>query len=225
MKIQIKSSEVLVLIAAAVMSFLANLPDDSVGQLIDKQALLGGLSALVVVAMFRYLQMMLLLTISILAIGANLPSELATALGISQLALLVSLGIVIAMTLLNRFLNLLPTDKETPAEDSHAEREEVDERLEIMAAIAKGDQATLQRFLDTNVSVNFSFYGTTPLHLAAEKGYPEIVQQLIDHAADYSAKNADGMTALDIALAKKKFIKTTEILLRVDYSYTTNAAA
>ncbi len=207
------------------MSFLANLPDDAVGKIIDKQALLAGLSALVVVAMFRYLQMMLLLIISILAIGANLPTELAAALGISQLVLLVSLGILIAMALLNRVTHLLPTVKENSASDSPAEREEVNERLEIMAAIAKGNQATLQRFLDRKVSVNFSFYGATPLHLAAEKGYPKIVQQLINHGADYSAKNADGMTALDIALAKKKFIKTTEILFSVDNSYITNAAA
>jgi len=222
---QIKSSEVSILMAAALMSFLANLPDDAVGKIIDKHALLGGLSALVVVAMFRYLQIMLLLIISILAIGANLPSGLAAALGISQLALLVSLGILIAMALLNRVTNLLPTVEGTPAADSPAECEEVDERQEIMAAIAKGNQAALQRFLDMNVCVNFSFYGATPLHLAAEKGYPAIVQQLIDHGADYSAKNADGMTALDIALAKKKFIKTTEILFSVDNSYITNAAA
>lgn len=222
---QIKSNEVIILMAASLMSFLANLPDDAVGKIIDKQALLAGLSALVVVAMFRYLQMMLLLIISILAIGANLPTELAAALGISQLALLVSLGILIAMALLNRVTNLLPTVKETPETDSPAEREGVNERLEIMAAIAKGNQATLQRFLDRKVSVNFSFYGATPLHLAAEKGYPAIVQQLINHGADYSAKNADGMTALDIALAKKKFIKTTEILFSVDNSYITNAAA
>ncbi len=221
---QIKSSEVLILMAAAVMSFLANLPDAAVGKIIDKHALLGGLAVLVVVAMFRYLQMMLLLTISILAIGANLPSELAAALGISQLALLVSLGILIAMALLNRVTNLLPTVKE-PLAANPAECAEVNERQEIMAAIAKGNQASLQRFLDMKVDVNFSFDGTTPLHLAAEKGYPKIVLQLINHGADYSAKNADGMTALDIALIKKKFIKTTEILFSVDNSYITDAAA
>jgi ankyrin repeat protein len=63
-----------------------------------------------------------------------------------------------------------------------------------------------------NVNVNFFDNGTTPLHLAAEKGYPEIVQLLINYGADFRKKNAQGKTALEIALEKKKFILTTEIL-------------
>jgi hypothetical protein len=98
--IQVKSSELIILIAASAMSLLANLPEDMLGDLVDKKMLLIALTGLIVVAMFRYLQMFLLLLITILAIGANLPSELASALGISKMALIVSLGALIAAALL-----------------------------------------------------------------------------------------------------------------------------
>jgi ankyrin repeat protein len=82
----------------------------------------------------------------------------------------------------------------------------------MLAAISRGDQVTLQRMLSMNTSPNFTYNGTTPLHLAAERGYPEMVRILISYGADYRKKNAQGMTALEIALTKKKFIITTEIL-------------
>jgi ankyrin repeat protein len=80
----------------------------------------------------------------------------------------------------------------------------------MLEAIAKGDQATLIQLLALNESVNFTQGGTTPLHLAAEKGYPDIMRMLIRHGADYRIKNAQGKTALEVALSKKKFIDTTE---------------
>ncbi|MBI5891739.1 MAG: ankyrin repeat domain-containing protein [Nitrosomonadales bacterium] len=209
MKLQFKSSEVLILIAASVMSLIANLPDDMLGKMVDKKLLLAGLIALVVVALFRYLQIYLLLTITILAIGANLPDEMASALGISRIAMIVSLGTLIALALLNRVIRLLPVGMEAHADEVN------DAREDLMAAIAKGDQVTVLRLLVMNVNVNFTENGTTPLHLAAEKGYPEIVRTLIQYGADYRKKNAEGKTALEIALAKKKFIQTTEILHNV----------
>ena len=99
MKIQLKLSEILILLSASLMSFLANLPDSLLGNLIDRQALLTGLAAMVVIAMFRYMEIFLLVVISILAIGANLPNELASALGLSQTTLIVFLGFVIAISL------------------------------------------------------------------------------------------------------------------------------
>ncbi len=206
MNIQIKSSEVLILLAAAVMSLLANLPESITGSIIDKRFLLIGLGGMIVVAMFRYLQIFLLLVITILAIGANLPQELASGLGISQSVLLVSLVALIAIALLNRFVKFLPTGMQiSPGEI-------VDERDAMLDAIGRGDQVMLQRLLVMNASPNFTFNGTTPLHYAAERGYPEMVRLLISYGADYRKKNSAGITALEVALSKKKFIQTTEIL-------------
>lgn len=213
MKIQFKSSEVLILLAAAVMSFLANLPDSMLEDLVDRKMLLAALSALVVVAMFRYLQMLLLATISILAIGANLPTELAAALGISQLVLLVSLGALITVSLLNRAVKLLPTDTEDLANEFS------NRRHALLVAISKGDQTTVLQLIAMNVGVNFIDEGKTPLHVTAEKGYPEIVKILISHGADYRIKNAEGLTPLEVALANKKFLKTQELLLDSSNTY------
>ena len=208
MKIPFKSSEILILLAATVMSLLANLPDDILGTVVDRKTLLAGLIALVVVALFRYLQVYLLLLITILAIGANLPGDMASALGVSQTVMLLSLGTMIAIALLNRVIQLFPTKSE--ADPAEVKGEDV--RLEIMAAIARGDQLTLHRMLVMNTNTNFTFEGMTPLHLAAEKGYPEIVRLLISYGADYRKKNDAGVTALEIAQAKKKFFKTEDIL-------------
>ena len=204
---KIDTKEILLLLAASVMSLLANLPDEIRGNLVDRRFLLSALIALVVVALFRYVQVYLLLLISILAIGANLPSEIASALGISQVAMILSLGVLVGMALLNRFVKFLPVDP-----DATSEEETIDARQALLDAIARGDQATVHRLLVMNVSANFFSNGTTPLHLAAEKGYPEIVQLLINYGADFRKKNAEGKTALEIALDKKKFVQTTEIL-------------
>ncbi len=217
MNIQFKTSEVLILLAASVMSFLANLPDSFVGNIIDKKVLLAALTALIVVALVRYLQMFLLVLISILAIGVNLPQDLASALGISQMALMVSLGILIAVALLNRATKVLPVVSEASYTGEN------DMREAIMAAIEKGDQAALHRMLTMNAKLNFIFNGTTPLHLAAERGYPDIVRLLIKYGADFRKRNSEGKTALEIALAKKKFIKTTEILHDVSQPYFANS--
>lgn len=209
MKIEFNSKEILLLLAASVMSLLVNLPDEMRGSVVDKRLLLSALIALVVVALFRYLQIYLLLLISILAIGANLPSEMASALGISQIAMIVSLAALIGVVLLNRAVGLFPVHSDSE------EEEKTDARQDMLDAIARGDHATVHRLLVMNVSPNFFDNGTTPLHLAAEKGYPEIVQLLINYRADFRKKNAEGKTALEIALAKKKFVQTTEILHQV----------
>jgi hypothetical protein len=108
-ELQFNFRDVAMLLLVSLMSFVANLPDNFLGNLIDRRLVLASLIGVVVVAMFRYLQVLLLLVICILAIGANLPEEMATSLGISQLALLISLGVLVAMTLINRRVNLLPT--------------------------------------------------------------------------------------------------------------------
>lgn len=222
--IQFKTSEIAILMVVALMGVLANLPE-TYGRWIDRKLLLASLIAVVVIAMFRYLQLLLLMIIVILAIGANLPADMAQALGISQLALMTALGSMVAITLANRVFGLLPTGVEP--DDAAGPSESVvpnfdtfvpdldDARQFMLTAISKGDSAALRLLLAMNASINFVLNGTTPLHLAAEKGYSNIVQLLLDHGADPHALNAEGQTPLEVALAKKKFARTTEILFNV----------
>lgn len=218
MKVQIKFSEIAVLLVVSLMSFAANLPDSLLGNLLDRRVLLATLTAFIVVAMFRYLRMVLIVAISILAIGANLPAELASALGISQLALIVSLGFLVTVSLLNYAFRLLPMGTEMP----EAAAPDVDEvRNAMFAAISKGDSATLHQLLAMKVDVNFFLDGKTPIHLATEKGYSEIVRTLIGHGANFRLKDADGRRPLEIALTKK-YIQTTEILFEANKPYFSN---
>ena len=108
MKLKFTKKELIVLIAVALMSLLANLPEGYESGLINRKMLLASMVAVVVIAMFRYLQMLELMVISILAIGANLPQDLAEDIGVSQTVLLASLGCLIAITLLNRAFKVLP---------------------------------------------------------------------------------------------------------------------
>lgn len=214
-KLQVTKKELVVLIAVSLMSFLANLPEGVASNLISRKMLLASLVAVVVIAMFRYLQVLLLTIISILAIGANLPRELAENLGVSQTAMIVSLALLVAITLLNRVLHVLPVSAEpleTPDEDDTLDLEPASARQRLLDAIAHGDIATVRKLLAMDTPANFTLNGTTPLHTATEKGYSSIVKLLIDHGADLLAQNAEGNTPLDVALALKKFAKTTEIL-------------
>lgn len=216
MNIQFSFRDIAMLVLVSLMSFVANLPQNFMGDLIDRKLVLATLIGVVVIAMFRYLQVFLLLIICILAIGANLPDGMAAALGISKLALMISLGVLVAITLINRRVNLLPTGIEADGPDvlqgQISESPVYSVRHALLNAISKGDIVTVKGLLAMNIGVNFVQEGTTPLHLAAEKGYVEIVQILIDHGANSRMHNASGKTPLEIALDKKKFIQTTEIL-------------
>lgn len=218
MKAQIKSSEIATLLMVSFMSFAANLPDSVLGGLVDRKVVLATLTVFIVVAMLHYLRAMLIVSISILAIGANLPSELASALGISQQVLIGSLGFLVTISLLNYAFKLLPIGMV-----KHAHKHlDMDEARSIMfAAISKGDKGTLNQLLAMNVDVNFYLDGTTPIHLAAEKGYSEIVRILIDHGANFRLKDAAGRRPLEIALTRK-FIQTTEILFEANRPYFAN---
>lgn len=202
-----KSSEIVILLLVSLMSLAANLPDQMVGNVLDKKLLLLVLTASVVITLFRYLHLMLFLAIVILAIGANLPQEFAEDMGISPLIMLGVLAVLVTVSLLNYAFRLLPTGAQEVAAASAGTR------FQLLTAIAKGDQATVHALLGMNVRVNFFEQGFTPLHLAVEKGYPDIVRMLVNSGADLDARNTEGKTPVEVAL-DKKFIRSSEILFK-----------
>lgn len=205
MKIKYKSSEVVILLLVSLMSFAANLPSQLVDNVVDRKFLLIVLAASVVIALFHYLRLMLFLAVVILAIGANLPQTFAAEIGINPKILLLVLGLMVVLALLNYAFSLLPTGEN---EDS---RETADLRFELLAVISRGDQAGLIDLLNQDINVNFFAGGITPLHLAAEKGYPAIVKLLVNYGADINAQSSTGQKPIDIAL-EKRFIRSSEIL-------------
>jgi hypothetical protein len=217
MKVQFPAKDALALGVITLLSVLANLPEGWGNWLVSRNTLLAALIAVIIIALFHYLEALLLMSITTLAIGANLPRELAADLGVSQGIMLAALAAIIGVTLLNRVLGLVPLNA--------AEHDEVDPeqtlmldlsaaRLRMMDAISHGQIGTIRKLIARDRNVNFVVDGNTPLHLAAEKGYSAIVQLLIDSGADLLAQNDEGNTPLDIALTLRKYAQTTDILYK-----------
>jgi class 3 adenylate cyclase len=225
-----KSSEVWLLLVVSLMALGANLPDDMIGNVVERNLLLIALVATVFISLFRYLRLMLFLTVSMLSIGANLPEQLATQLGISRTALIVASGVLVAVALLYKLYQRQKPQDETAAEHapvasetevavSHL-RDTIESRAAVIAAILNGDFAALHQLLISDVEVNFSQDGQIPIFLAIEKGSVDIVLLLLIHGAKLRIKNQIGLTPIDFAL-KLRFARVAKIL---HYANTQNMA-
>jgi class 3 adenylate cyclase/uncharacterized RDD family membrane protein YckC len=205
MQIHIKNSEVMILLVVALMALTANLPDDAIGHMVDRNLLLITLVVTVVIALFRYLRLMLFITVSVLAIGANLPDQLASQLGISQLAMIVASGVLVFIALLYKLYHL-HTLRNNPdyQEDTICYRHDtIDSRNDVITSILNGDLAALHQLLISDVEVNFSQNGHVPIYLAIEKGYADIVLLLLFYGAKLRVRNKAGQTPIEFSLLHK----------------------
>ncbi len=207
MKLKIKSTEFFLFSLVCLLSIAANLPKEALGGVISQRMLLIVLTAVVVLALFRYLRLLLFICVVTLAVGANLPERLSESLGISQLVMLIFLVAIILISLMNKVMKL-PVDREQIA----AEKVDTEEsRKAILIAISIGNLRRLRWLIGHNMEINFSDKGNTPALLAAEKGNSEIMQLLIYHGADLNIPNAEGKTPYEVALAHG-FNRTAEII-------------
>ena len=177
------------------LSIGANLPKEW-AELInfDRRILLGGLIAVVGVALVRYLKFTLILVIVVLAAGANVPADIAREFGIDPQISLLGLVAMIVISLSNKVLKL-PTGLEKSGRSKTAHG-----AAALFTAILKGRIAVVQSLLNQGVNVNVrTVSGKTPLMAAAYKGYSDIIQMLLDNGADVNAKDGRGDTADKIA--------------------------
>jgi hypothetical protein len=183
-------------LGVALMSIGANLPPgmaESWG--IDRRFLLGGLVALVAVALVRYLKFTLVLVVAILAIGANLPGDIAREFGIDRHIMMFALIAMVVISLASRFFKI-PTGIDKPKSSGRHGA------VALFNAVAKGQMSMAQSLLKTGVNVNIrTVDGTTPLMAAAKKGYSDLAKILMDNGADVHARDSKGNTALSIALS------------------------
>lgn len=218
MQFNIKSSEIWLLLVVSLMALAANLPDNVLGQTLDRDLLLIALVVTVFISLFRHLKLMLFITVSVLAIGANLPDQLAAQLGISRTALIVASGVLVAVALVYKLYHQRKAESkaadgnETTADIpvSHL-RDTIDSRLSVISAIMNGDFAALHQLLVSDVEVNFSQDGQIPIFLATEKGNVDMVLLLLIHGAKLRIKNQHGLTPTDLAL-KLRFARIAKIL-------------
>lgn len=183
-------------LGVALMSIGANLPPgmaESWG--IDRRFLLGGLVALVAVALVRYLKFTLVLVVAILAVGANLPGDIAREFGVDRHIMMFALIAMVVISLASRFFKI-PTGIEKPKSSSRHGA------VALFNAVTKGQMSVAQSLLKTGVNVNVrTVDGTTPLMAAAKKGYSDLAKVLLDNGADVTARDSKGNTALSIALS------------------------
>lgn len=184
------------LVAVVVLlSIGANLPEEWTDWIdLDRRYLLGGLIAVIAVALVRYLKFTLILVIVVLAAGANVPADIAREFGIDPQISLLGLVAMIVVSLSNRLLKL-PTGLEKSGRSKTAHG-----AAALFTAILKGRIAVVQSLLNQGVNVNVrTVSGKTPLMAAAYKGYSDIVQMLLDNGADVTSKDGRGDTAEKIA--------------------------
>ncbi len=84
----------------------------------------------------------------------------------------------------------------------------------LFAAVASGNKAMTAFLIERGADVNFkaSTLETTPLHLAARKGYQSVVEVLLANHADINAKNKAGQTPLFFAVQSGQ-IKIVQMLI------------
>ena len=183
-------------IVVILLSIGANIPTDWTNSInLDRRYLLGGLIAVVGVALVRYLKFTLILVIVALAAGANLPADVAREFGIDPQISLLGLVAMIVTSLSNRVLKLpVGLEKSGRSKTAHG-------AAALFTAILKGRIAVVQSLLNQGVNVNVrTISGKTPLMAAAYKGYSDIVQMLLDNGADVNAKDGRGDSAFKISM-------------------------
>ncbi len=212
---QVKTNEVVILLIVAFMALAANLPDSATAPLVDRNLLLIALVATVIVSLFRYLKLMLAITVSVLAIGANLPDQLANQLGISQLVMIVASGMLVFTALMYKLSHQKKLAKDQHQAEQHdaPKNDTLNTRNDVITAILNEDVASLHQLLIAGVEVNFSQNGAIPIFLAIEKGYADIVLLLLSHGAKLHVKNKEGKTPGEFAtLQEDMHIRVADIL-------------
>lgn len=210
MTFKVTSTEFYLFLVVVAVSVAANLPEDIVGKYIDQRLLLILLAAVVVIALFRYLRLLLFLCVATLAVGANVPEQLSETLGINQSIMLAFLALIVIVAQANRFLKL-PTEDGMGLKKDMPKLDSAESRKAVLIAIARGNVKRLKWFHSHNTELNFSEDGVSPVTLAAEKGNSEIMQLLIYYGVNLNVTNAEGKTPLEIAEAHG-FNRTAEII-------------
>lgn len=208
MSVKAKGGELFLLGVVALLSVAANLPEAIIGKVLDQKILLLVLSAVVIIALFRHLRILLFLSIIVLAVGANMPQRMSDSLGVSQPILLGFLAAVVFIAILNRFLLKLPPEREDALEDL---KDTLELRKAILTAITRSNVKRLKWFLRHKANFDFVENGQSPAIVAAETGNSEIMQLLIYNRVNVNVVAPDGRTPLQIA-ESLGFIRTAEII-------------
>jgi ankyrin repeat protein len=181
------------------MSLAANLPQKIIGLSgVDHRWLVFGLLLVVTIALVRYSRLVMVLSVVILALGANLPQGLAATFNIEPGILMAALVVIVLLSLANRYLKL-PSGL-----DSRQGFADHESTQALFRAVINGRLQEVSQLLDTGLDINArSRHGYTPLMIAAARGHGEIADLLLANGAELTMVDAHGRNALQIAREAK----------------------
>lgn len=205
MKLELKINEVVLLLIVILLSVAANLPDSLIGRYIDTNILLSVLAGVIIISLFRYLRWMLFLTVTVLALGANLPEQIANVVKVEPIVMVATLIVLVLVSLLNHVFKLLPTDAKAKRTDSSQSR------IAVLEAVKAGNLNKLKHLFQMNVEIDFIQDGTSPAHIIAEQGNDEMIQAMIEYGVNLNVINKEGLTPMEVAMAFG-FNHTVEII-------------
>lgn len=180
----------------AIAAGLANLPHEFAQSLhLNTHYLVAVLGLLVLLGLFLYIRFTFFLLYALLVIGANLPEQWATGLGIAKMPMLIALGFMVAGSLVNYVVNLVPTGLEQKSKTKSLEGLKA-----LSHYVDRGSLSLTKRVLDLDIDPNMlDEQGLSPLMRAAKTNQQEMVELLLHYGADPAMLGGDGSTAVILA--------------------------
>jgi ankyrin repeat protein len=206
---QIREWTLLGLVGA--MALIANLPRHLIDKIgVEPGLLMAMLGLMVVIALFLYVRFFFFLLYALLAIGANLPDKWAESLGISQMPMLVALAVMVALSVLNYSIKVLPSGLDPKPRKKNPEATQM-----LLDAIARDNFPYIKTLLTMDFDLDtVDDQGMTPLMRIAQRGNFKMVQIFIKHGAS-PLPIGPGGRASDVAL-QSNFPAISEFLKRVE---------
>jgi Ankyrin repeats (3 copies) len=178
---------------------------------LDSKYLIGGLAAVLAVALIKYLKVALVFVVLLLIVGAVLPTYWAPSIQYAPWMMTLTLTVLVVMGSLNKFRSV--PEWLDPESDSAPYSERLHGAQAMFSAITHGRarsvRALLRQGVDSDVRAEG---GETPLMYAASRNEDFIVQMLLDAGANSSLTNKDGYTALKVA--EEKHLRLISALLQ-----------
>ncbi len=195
------------------LSIAANLPAEFQAAVrvspIAAQILLG---LLTVFALVRYAPLPMVIAFSMLFVASGLPWILESHFQLGYWFFLVIVALMLLVSLGYRVLS--SKEQDTGSRNGGSQNVQT-----LFRVVERGNLAWTHRLIALGADVNVrNEAGQTPLMIATEKGYADMVQVLIQHGANPKIVNKQGETALTIALMKG-YTRIAESLELAEASY------
>lgn len=187
----------LLITSVFVLSVAANLPAELQALVpVTSTALQIILCLVLVYALVRYVPLPIVIAFSMLLVGSGVPWILDDHFKVGYWVFLILIALMLLTSLGYRALGA--KDEDIPSNGGTSQNVQT-----LFRVVGRGNLAWTYRLIAMGADVNVrNETGQTPLMLATEKGYADMVQVLIQHGANPKLVNLQGESALTIALMK-----------------------